>query len=422
MLERAGQVRHLEREMVRAGAVPRDESREEVVLLDRPRLQQLHRHPVAIRGADPHLHRTEPDRLAAEDHRSAQSAGEKAQRVGRVGGRQRNMVEVVSGAHGGGRLGDDRCALANGGRMLGRSWHAVRVRTDAADRPIEKEYRNVVSDNLRWEKFVARPGDIFVCTPPKCGTTWMQTIVVSLLFPDGDVPGRVTQIVPWIDARFEPIDAVLARLDAQTHRRSIKTHTAADGIPWFPEASYIVVGRDGRDAFMSFHNHMANMKPELMLHLVGTAIEDGIDLGTAGIPPVDDIHEFYRYWLDENFLFEHIASFWAHHGEPNVYFVHYDDMKADLESSMRGVAQFLGIDIDESRWPELVERCTFESMKARSDEIGDFMPFIGGADTFLYKGTNGRWRDVLTDAELAEFERHSAENLPADAAKWLNRA
>jgi aryl sulfotransferase len=245
---------------------------------------------------------------------------------------------------------------------------------------------------------------------------------VTLLFPDGDAPGPVTHIAPWIDARFEPVDVVLSRLDAQTHRRSIKTHTAADGIPWFPEASYIVVGRDGRDAFMSFHNHMSNMKPELMMHLVGTAIEDGIDLGTAGIPPVHDIHEFYKYWLDEKFLFEHVASFWAHHDEPNVYFVHYDDMKADLAGSMRGVAEFLGVAIDESRWPALVDRCTFESMKARADEIGEFSAFVGGADTFLYKGTNNRWRDVLTDGELAAFERCSAENLPAAAARWLNRA
>jgi aryl sulfotransferase len=295
------------------------------------------------------------------------------------------------------------------------------VGTSAADRPIEKEYRSVVSDNLRWEKFVARPGDIFVCTPPKCGTTWMQTIVVTLLFADGDAPGPVTHIAPWIDARFEPADAVLSRLDAQTHRRSIKTHTNADGIPWFPEASYIVVGRDGRDAFMSFHNHMSNMKPELIMELAGSAIADGIDLGD-GIPPIDDIHDFYAWWLEEKFLFDHVSSFWAHRNEPNVLFVHFDDMKADLEGAMRAVAEFLGIAVDDARWPELVARCTFESMKARSDEIGDFMAFVGGADTFLYKGTNGRWRDVLTDTELAEFERCSAELLPADAAAWLNRA
>jgi aryl sulfotransferase len=166
---------------------------------------------------------------------------------------------------------------------------------------------------------------------------------------------------------------------------------------------------------------MANMKPELIMHMVGTAIEDGIDLGTAGIPPVDDIHAFYRYWLDEKMLFDHIGSFWLHCDEPNVLFVHYNDMKSDLEGSMRGVAAFLGIEIDEARWPALVEQCTFASMKARSEEIGDFAPFVGGADTFLYKGTNDRWRGVLTDAELAEFDRCCAEHLPPGAAVWLNR-
>ena len=99
-------------------------------------------------------------------------------------------------------------------------------------------------------------------------------------------------------------------------------------------------------------------------------------------------------------------------------------MKADLDGADATASPtFLGIEIDESRWPELVERCTFASMKARSDEIARLRrAFIGGADTFLYKGTNGRWRDVLTADELAAFDRRSAENLPADAAKWLNRA
>ena len=55
----------------------------------------------------------------------------------------------------------------------------------AVERSIEREYRNVGVDNLRWERFVPRAGDIFVCTPPKCGTTWMQAIVAALLFPEG---------------------------------------------------------------------------------------------------------------------------------------------------------------------------------------------------------------------------------------------
>ena len=51
-------------------------------------------------------------------------------------------------------------------------------------------------------------------------------------------------------------------------------------------------------------------------------------------------------------------------------------------------------------------------MKRRSAEIADFdSHFVGGADTFLYKGTNGRWRDVLTAEELDRFDRRSQELL-----------
>lgn len=289
----------------------------------------------------------------------------------------------------------------------------------AVERPIEREYRSIVSDNLRWNRFVSRPGDIFVCTPPKCGTTWMQAIVAAELFPDGDAPSPLWQTAPWIDARFEPVDDVIARLEAQTHRRSIKTHTSADGIPWHPDASYIVVGRDGRDAFMSFVNHMRNLQPEEIMRLAISASEEGIDLGAGGMPPVDDVHEFFAWCMDENPIwFEHVASFWSHLGEPNVLFVHFNDMKADLDAQMRRVAAFLDIEVDDQRWSEQVDRCTFESMKARSDEISDFAGFVGGAETFLYKGTNGRWRDVLTADELATFDRRSQELLPPDAIAW----
>src|SRR4051794_1191528 len=121
------------------------------------------------------------------------------------------------------------------------------------EREGRREYRTFITDTRRWESFTARADDIFVCTPAKCGTTWMQTIVAALLF-EGDAPGAVMELAPWLDARYEPIDSMIERLDAQTHRRSVKTHTNADGIPWHPTVSYIVVGRDGRDAFMSFHN------------------------------------------------------------------------------------------------------------------------------------------------------------------------
>ena len=50
------------------------------------------------------------------------------------------------------------------------------------------QYRSAVSDNRRWAAFEPRDGDIFVCTPAKCGTTWTQAIVANLLWPDANYP------------------------------------------------------------------------------------------------------------------------------------------------------------------------------------------------------------------------------------------
>jgi len=69
------------------------------------------------------------------------------------------------------------------------------------------------------------------------------------------------------------------------------------------------------------------------------------------------------------------------------------------------------------------KRCTFESMQARGNAIGPFdRLFEGGAKSFIFKGTNGRWRDVLTPDELASYAARVAEVLPPAAGVWLERA
>jgi aryl sulfotransferase len=280
-----------------------------------------------------------------------------------------------------------------------------------------RPYRSAVADNRRWAGFAPRPDDIFVCTPAKCGTTWMQTIVASLLWPDGAVPGPVVTISPWIEAEFDPIDEVLARLEAQRHRRFIKTHTPADGIPFFPEAKYIFVARDGRDAFMSMCNHLERFRTDVREDL--NARIEGEDV--VPMPAwTGDVHGFFSVWLPALGMLEHVAGFWQRRGVPNLLLVHYNDLLADLGGEMRRVAEFLGIEVPPARWPAVVERCTFESMRGRGGEIGEFERlFEGGAESFLFQGRNGRWRDVLTPEELEAYARRVAELLPPAGAAWL---
>jgi aryl sulfotransferase len=274
-------------------------------------------------------------------------------------------------------------------------------------------------DSTRWDHFEHRPGDIFVCTPPKCGTTWTQTIVASLLWPAGDVPGPVMDLAPWWDANFFPVEELAARLEAQTFRRSIKTHLPVEALPWFETGAYIAVFRDGRDAFMSWVNHIASFRDDVRERLNAVAESRGL----RTMPKYDgDLHRLYDFWIDLPTPLFMLRGWWERRHLPNVRLVHFNDLKADLDGEMRRIAAFLGLAADPRHWSDQVKRCTFDSMKRRAPEIGHFeRNFVGGGETFLHKGTNGRWRDVLTEDELARYDAAVAKFLTPELADWLER-
>ena len=67
------------------------------------------------------------------------------------------------------------------------------------------------------------------------------------------------------------------------------------------------------------------------------------------------------------------------------------------------------------------EHRTFDWMKANASKVAPLggMPWDGGADTFINKGVNGRWRDVLSAEESARYEALALENLGPECAAWL---
>ena len=219
----------------------------------------------------------------------------------------------------------------------------------------------------------------------------------------------------WVDMRTRPISDVVAHLDAQEHRRSIKTHSPADCIPFVSDCSYIVVYRDGRDALLSWANHRRHMRAEVVEVLNTLAAQDGLE-------PIDltfdgDYHRLYSEWLEICSPLRHLSSWWPRRHEPNVLFLHYADLTADLESEMRRVAQFLEAEVPEALWPAVTDRCTLASMR-RSDTGLDRM-YEGGASSFFHQGGSGRWRGVIPDQILEDYAQRTLEELPTSAARWL---
>ncbi len=128
-----------------------------------------------------------------------------------------------------------------------------------------QRYRSWLADSSRWDDFRFRPGDIVISTPAKSGTTWMQMICALLVFGDARLARPLTELSPWLDLATRPISDVFATLEAQRHRRFIKTHTPLDGLPFDERATYICVGRDPRDAAISSDNQLSNMDREVLI-------------------------------------------------------------------------------------------------------------------------------------------------------------
>jgi aryl sulfotransferase len=293
-------------------------------------------------------------------------------------------------------------------------------------RPAACEARSRVFDSARWAGYRPRDGDVVVATYSKCGTTWTQRIVSKLL--DGsDEPRPVWDRSPWPDARFgPPIEEVWALAEAQTERRFFKSHLSLTALPLYEEVKYVHVARDGRDACMSLHNHVTHFTQE------GLAMLDAISLADPrfGDPyprTTEDAGAFFSTWLDgardndpELSFFGVERSFWAERLRPNVLLVHYNDLKADRAGEMERIADFLDVEIAPALWPRIVEAASFESMKRDGDSLLAMAHFLweGGPSRFLHKGTNGRWRDCVSAADLARWEARVASEFSPSLARW----
>jgi aryl sulfotransferase len=294
-------------------------------------------------------------------------------------------------------------------------------------RSAEKLVRSYVFDSAAWDNFPVRPDDIVISTYPKCGTTWTQRLVGMMVYQSA-APFPVQESSPWPDFRIIPYTEMLTNAMSQTHRRYLKSHLPYDALPIYEGVKYIHVARDGRDAAMSFHHHKRNMTDEVMSIIDAIGLTDpkfGKPQPRAKPDPAAHFHDWVTGFEDgmgddgaSYFYVEN--SFWAVRREPNVLLVHFNDLKANLDGEMRRISTFLDIPVDEAIWPEIVKAGDFSSMKKSADQLmpGAGMIFKGGGNTFLNKGTNNRWKDLVDPADLALFDTKVKAEFSPSLAAW----
>jgi len=293
-------------------------------------------------------------------------------------------------------------------------------------------YRNLVFDSSRWSSFAFRDDDIVINTPPKCGTTWTQMLCAMLVFDATEFDRPLAHISPWLDMQTRSLETVTADLDAQTHRRFIKTHTPLDGLPVDDRVTYLCVGRDPRDVAISWAHHWDNLDMDAFIALRATAVglDDLADLGPPPpAPPADPVERFWQYVDGDgdatptlaNCL-EHLQTFWDRRDQPNVALFHYSDLSTDLPGQLRRLAGVLSITVSEDRVEELAAAATFDRMKGRATDLApnSDQGFWRSTEDFFHRGSSGQWRGLLDDKDMNRYWERVGQLVPSDLATWAH--
>jgi len=205
-------------------------------------------------------------------------------------------------------------------------------------------------------KFVPRPTDVIIAPFGKSGTTWLQQVFHGLR-TRGDMDfDDISRVVPWIEtARDLGLD-----LDApqRGEPRGYKSHLPYDLVP--KGARYIVSIRDPKDVLVSAYRFAEGWFFEPGSVSIETYARK---LFMARVSPSGRRGD---YW-------HHLASWWPHRHDENVLFMSYEAMTRDLAATVRRVARFVGIALDDEHFAIVMRQSSLEFMLAHKDRFDDSM-------------------------------------------------
>lgn len=278
------------------------------------------------------------------------------------------------------------------------------------------DYIGPVTDTRIWDAFILRPDDVILSTPPKCGTTWSQAIIMMLIHGCAETDRPVWRDSHWLDCGFRDQVVTKGLLEDQTHRRCIKSHTPFDGIPFDPDVTYLTVYRHPVDVHFSLQKHVENMVSDILDFMYppapGAAFERFLT-APAGGTGTDD--------LSLASLVHHYQSFLAWSHLPNVHLFHYADLRRDTAHTIKRYAAALNMVVSDTLVDEIVAASSFSSMKEVTRHTKRVLTKGGFRDEtkFFESATSNKWHGRLTDNDMQAYRARLAELATPTEIAWL---
>lgn len=234
---------------------------------------------------------------------------------------------------------------------------------------------------------------------------------------DPNVDAETSLKSPWIDFNVRDNAEVMAGLEAQGHRRHVKTHTPLDGIPVWSELSYITVYRHPIDVYFSALKHARNQKEEISRQLFPKEYFS------------EDPSDGFRIFLEGDYfeaaslqaIVEHYRCTLSREPSESLLRLHYADMLRDLSGTFERIGNHIGISHPPEITAQLVEAATFDSMKANAHR---FAPSAGQGNwkddaAFFDSASSNKWEGQLSEIELSEYDNRISEFLTPEERSWI---
>ncbi len=258
--------------------------------------------------------------------------------------------------------------------------------------------------------FEPRASDVLIVTSPKAGTTWMQQILYQIHSKGDTHFDCIYDVVPWLEFPRSDlsISEQLAAYELIPAPRLFKTHCTYEQTPGVDTVRIVLSSRDPRDCCVSFYHHMKGMTDEAR--------------EKRAIPPVVSFDAFFEQWLEYAAWFRNIRSWWPHRSRPNILWLRYEDMKADLPGAVDQLSEFLLCPLTREEKLQVVKHSSFDWMKEHASRFTrlsgeSVVHFKKGA--FIRKGVTGDYKTLLSQKQEARIMEKAREMLAEDCLEFL---
>lgn len=259
-----------------------------------------------------------------------------------------------------------------------------------------KEMLEIAKFSITYEgydkglEFQPRSDDIIISPHLKAGTTWTQQIAHSLRTYGSMDFEELNDVVPWIERAFDLGWDLEAEQVAKP--RLFKSHLDWESVP--KGARYIYPIRHPYDVAVSYFRFLEGWY---------------FEVGSISLEEFtrDRILQSQGYW-------HHLSSWWEQRNNKDILILCYEEMKADLPSAIRTIANFMNVELDDELFDIVLRQSSRDFMLEHKSKYTDtklqkFFESRGGAPVASdsVKVTSGTPDDEcyqLSEELKAEFD------------------